>query len=861
MAGTTTTSTSPLSASHAAAAIPSPSVNGTDHQPPNSDTGQQQQPQQQHDDKAHANGNEEPCVNGRSERRSRSGSGSCSDSSSDSGESFQDEHTKRGLNPIAQYSQQIAHQNMHIHKVSNHGVEWREHHEEDHEGLPGRLGHKVEVLVDKVQVAVNHGNKKTVVKNLLNGKLDLGDSSEDDEGGQHRKGAGQRRSGSLSSKKRESVKQHSLSSIISDHTSSPSRQSHRQGSLLNGDRANGSTPPSESGTTSFHADPTRTSVASEQTSTASSSSESQSPDPCSMPVKRPPNDSSGLTSAPVTLHTSTDGSFPCLEHPSSNQPSTDQHRATSQTLSTAANTDADKESTGRVADDPAAPDHTRTADVRMFLSDAQPSQQDSIDIPSSAVSSIPISDSRQADTLPTTMTTAISDSASSAAHQNTTLVAPQKSPVLLRINTGNAPMIPRAAVIPPTPPTGSTGKDSSESQQQSPSSPTSYTRIPLPSPSLSKHAKGQMSPGLTTPASYFPSSPAQSGSTSSNRSSAQAHKRSSSHQPTLLSSSPLSYTTSAPSPSAGSFPTRRSSLNPASMPSTQSNALPSTSYLNPAAAAAAGGMTLTSMQVSYSQQQLYHQQQQSQHNQGQGARKRSSTLSPIRALSFRNITGVGRGDSSSSSFQNETIYDEPMSYEELQMQQLREEQLNDSIARQAEKIRKERLRKTLQLQEEQKAMIEESLSTSPGTSAGLNAITALDRETGVKDRGPAGAAGALKGKDRERNDSGSSAGAFVGHPPPLSPSSPTTPHAQLFSPNQNLQQNQAVSSAVAGSKEGVYATPAAKGDLPEQERVLVGNLIGEDHVNYVLMYNMLTGIRIGVSGGPTYYCETRRHAY
>ncbi|KAJ9108137.1 hypothetical protein QFC19_002604 [Naganishia cerealis] len=32
----------------------------------------------------------------------------------------------------------------------------------------------------------------------------------------------------------------------------------------------------------------------------------------------------------------------------------------------------------------------------------------------------------------------------------------------------------------------------------------------------------------------------------------------------------------------------------------------------------------------------------------------------------------------------------------------------------------------------------------------------------------------------------------------------------------------------------------------EQDRVLVGNLIGEDHVNYVLMYNMLTGIRIGV---------------
>lgn len=31
-----------------------------------------------------------------------------------------------------------------------------------------------------------------------------------------------------------------------------------------------------------------------------------------------------------------------------------------------------------------------------------------------------------------------------------------------------------------------------------------------------------------------------------------------------------------------------------------------------------------------------------------------------------------------------------------------------------------------------------------------------------------------------------------------------------------------------------------------EDRPLVGNLIGEDHVNYVLMYNMLTGIRIGV---------------
>ena len=33
----------------------------------------------------------------------------------------------------------------------------------------------------------------------------------------------------------------------------------------------------------------------------------------------------------------------------------------------------------------------------------------------------------------------------------------------------------------------------------------------------------------------------------------------------------------------------------------------------------------------------------------------------------------------------------------------------------------------------------------------------------------------------------------------------------------------------------------------KDDKPLVGNLIGEGHVNYVLMYNMLTGIRIAVS--------------
>lgn len=39
------------------------------------------------------------------------------------------------------------------------------------------------------------------------------------------------------------------------------------------------------------------------------------------------------------------------------------------------------------------------------------------------------------------------------------------------------------------------------------------------------------------------------------------------------------------------------------------------------------------------------------------------------------------------------------------------------------------------------------------------------------------------------------------------------------------------------------------------DKPLVGNLIGEDHVNYVLMYNMLTGIRIAVSTAPSLYLQ------
>jgi len=48
-------------------------------------------------------------------------------------------------------------------------------------------------------------------------------------------------------------------------------------------------------------------------------------------------------------------------------------------------------------------------------------------------------------------------------------------------------------------------------------------------------------------------------------------------------------------------------------------------------------------------------------------------------------------------------------------------------------------------------------------------------------------------------------------------------------------------------QEAEAALTRAESSAPvNPDQPLVGNLIGEDHVNYVLMYNMLTGIRIGV---------------
>lgn len=65
---------------------------------------------------------------------------------------------------------------------------------------------------------------------------------------------------------------------------------------------------------------------------------------------------------------------------------------------------------------------------------------------------------------------------------------------------------------------------------------------------------------------------------------------------------------------------------------------------------------------------------------------------------------------------------------------------------------------------------------------------------------------------------------------------------------ERLERKQKKASAADAVPEPTAETAEKKPEAKREEtKVLVGNLIGEDHVNYVLMYNMLTGIRIGVS--------------
>jgi hypothetical protein len=236
--------------------------------------------------------------------------------------------------------------------------------------------------------------------------------------------------------------------------------------------------------------------------------------------------------------------------------------------------------------------------------------------------------------------------------------------------------------------------------------------------------------------------------------------------------------------------------------------------------------------------------------------------------------------------------------EEHAEQQRQADELNETIAKQADAIRRERLSKRIETQRAHEkainALREEKglppLPTSPslqapGMSPALSIAALSPAEHAQYAQAPAGSGAHVpgsspsspespnflnKGKEREYNGAiaPSSPVSLRGHLwPPSSPTaaSPTglgeRSHMRSGStslPSHLAEGGQMMPTSLSdrqlaspltgpGAGGGKMTDRPGETSQPEPDRVLVGNLIGEDHVNYVMMYNMLTGIRIGVS--------------
>lgn len=289
-------------------------------------------------------------------------------------------------------------------------------------------------------------------------------------------------------------------------------------------------------------------------------------------------------------------------------------------------------------------------------------------------------------------------------------------------------------------------------------------------------------------------------------------------------------------------------------------------------------------------------------------RKWSTSLSPRRALSFLSTeksghagggAGLSPGASSTSPSHREAeIAALPAEQREqaLLAAQAQHEALADDIARQADQIRKERMSKRLEQEKAHAAMqamqrevrehrereardrmvastsagqglVSEDAAKGPITpSTSANAVTAaspsvpatVEAERRVSSPRPPRLDLAMppssKGKERER---GGSISFLTGSPrdqDAVMPASPGSMHSISLHGGNRMR---APTSPGGISTFSLDRSTAGNRDkpvppLPEPDRVLVGNLIGIDHVNYVLMYNMLTGIRTGVSSQLVY---------
>ncbi|GAA5898810.1 hypothetical protein JCM8208_005402 [Rhodotorula glutinis] len=172
-----------------------------------------------------------------------------------------------------------------------------------------------------------------------------------------------------------------------------------------------------------------------------------------------------------------------------------------------------------------------------------------------------------------------------------------------------------------------------------------------------------------------------------------------------------------------------------------------------------------------------------------------------------------------------------------------------SIAAQAEAIRRQRQEKRAEAEKEQAklaaaaAAARSSASLAPphASSSGLAALASGSGPGGLKRRTTRMGSGGSERDGPSRSASG--------------PAPPGTAGSALVEGEEGAL---ATTSANAHAHPGPGARQRSRGpgmglEGDEGQRdemgagVLVGNLIGQDHANYVLMYNMLTGIRIGVS--------------
>ncbi|BGP48168.1 Phosphatidylinositol-4-phosphate 5-kinase [Rhodotorula kratochvilovae] len=150
-----------------------------------------------------------------------------------------------------------------------------------------------------------------------------------------------------------------------------------------------------------------------------------------------------------------------------------------------------------------------------------------------------------------------------------------------------------------------------------------------------------------------------------------------------------------------------------------------------------------------------------------------------------------------------------------------------SIAAQAEAIRRQRQEKRAEAEKEQaKLAAARALAPPPQGSSSAVGGGAQPGPGGLKRRTTRMGSGGSAVAAAERDDSQPSSAAVEG----AGEDGAATANAH---PGVGTRQK----SRLAGTE----------GDYDPGAGVLVGNLIGQDHANYVLMYNMLTGIRIGVS--------------